>query len=219
MKLYLTSALALATVAACSNIAGENNFLKETGSVIDGGNFGAATMNNTLTQTGANNLAVNLQRRFAAEVDTTVNFAFNSAVLDAEAQATLAQQASWIKQFPEIRFKVFGHTDLVGSNAFNRRLGLRRARAAVNYLVSQGVSRSRLQATVSLGETQPVVATPEMERRNRRTVTEVSGFVQNRRDDELNGKFAEIIFREYVASGVPPTTVTDTATESDSGGE
>ncbi len=208
MKLYVVSALALATVAACTDV--DNSFNKETGSIIDGGNFGAATMNNHLTQTGANNLAVNLQRRFAAEVDTTVNFAFNSAVLDAEARSTLATQASWIKQFPEIRFKVFGHTDLVGSNAYNRRLGMRRARAVVNFLVSQGVSRSRLEAVVSLGETQPVVATQDMERRNRRTVTEVSGFVQNRRDDVLNGKYAEIIFREYVASAVPQTTITDT---------
>lgn len=213
MKLYIVSALALTTAVACSDV--DNNFNKETGAIIDGGNFGSATMNNHLTHTGANNLAINLQRRFAAEVDTTVNFAFNSAVLDAEARNTLATQASWIKQFPEIRFKVFGHTDLVGSNAYNRRLGLRRARAVVNFLVSQGVDRSRLQAVVSLGETQPVVATQQMERRNRRTVTEVSGFVQNRRDDVLNGKYAEIIFREYVTSAEPATSVTDTAATKD----
>ena len=79
----------------------------------------------------------------------------------------MSRQADWIRQFPEIRFKVYGHTDLVGSDAYNRNLGLRRAQAAVAYLVSQGVSRSRLEATVSLGETQPIVATQEMERRNR----------------------------------------------------
>lgn len=217
MKIYLTTALALATAVACSDAS--DNFNKETGAIIDGGNFGSATMNNHLNHTGAANLAINLQRRFASEVDNTVNFAFNSAILDAEAQATLATQASWIKQFPEIRFKVFGHTDLVGSNGYNRSLGMRRARAAVNYLVSQGVERSRLQAVVSRGESQPIVNTQEMERRNRRTVTEVSGFVKARKDDELNGKFAEIIFRDYVASGVPPTTVTDTAVGGGQGGE
>lgn len=211
MKVYLTAIAAVATLAACSETAGGNVFNKETGSVIDGGNFGNATMNNHLVQTGAGSTQINLQRRFASEVDTTVNFAFNSAVLDADAQATLAQQASWIRQFPEIRFKVYGHTDLVGSDAYNRNLGLRRAQAAVAYLVSQGVSRSRLEATVSLGETQPIVATQEMERRNRRTVTEVSGFVESGRDDELNGKYAAIVFRDYVVSAVPPTTVTDTA--------
>lgn len=217
MKIYLTALTAIATLGACSETAGTNSFNQETGAVVDGGNFGNATMNNHLVQTGAGGTMINLQRRFASEVDTTVNFAFNSTVLDADAQATLAKQASWIRQFPEIRFKVFGHTDLVGSDAYNRRLGLRRAQAAVQYLTTQGISRSRLEAVVSLGETQPVVATQDMERRNRRTVTEVSGFVEAGRDDELNGKYAAIIFRDYVASGVPATTVTDTAVSSGDG--
>jgi len=208
MKIYLTAITAVAALAACDTAG--NNFNKETGAVIDGGYFGNATMNNTLVQTGAGSTMINLQRRFASEVDTTVNFAFNSAVLDADARATLTQQASWIRQFPEIRFKVYGHTDLVGSNGYNKRLGLRRAQVAVGYLVSQGISRSRLEAVVSFGETQPVVATQDMERRNRRTVTEVSGFVQSGRDDELNGKYAEVVFREYVTSAEPASIVTDT---------
>ena len=65
---------------------------------------------------------INLARRFAAEVESTVTFAFNSTALDETARATLRQQANWIKQFPEVRFKVFGHTDLVGSQAYNRSL-------------------------------------------------------------------------------------------------
>jgi len=219
MKIYLTAALALVTLTACDDIyGGAGDFDREVGARVDNGTFGGATMNNHLVQTGANGTTINLQRRFAAEVDTTVNFAFGSAVLDADARSTLAQQASWIRQFPEIRFKVYGHTDLVGSNASNRRLGLRRAQAAVRYLTTQGISRSRLEAVVSLGETQPVVSTQQRERRNRRTVTEVSGFVESGSDAELNGKYAQIIFRDYVESGVPPTTVTDTAAGKDVGG-
>lgn len=219
MKIYLTAALALATLAGCNDIyGGAKEFDREVGSRIDNGTFGGATMNNHLVQTGASGTTINLQRRFAGEVDTTVNFAFNSAVLDADARATLAQQASWIRQFPEVRFKVFGHTDLVGSNGYNRRLGLRRAQAAVRFLTTQGIDRSRLEAVVSLGETQPVVSTQQMERRNRRTVTEVSGFVEAGSDSELNGKYAQIIFRDYVASAVPPTTVTNTTVGDDAGG-
>lgn len=219
MKIYLTAALALATLAGCNDIyGGAKEFDREVGSRIDNGTFGGATMNNHLVQTGASGTTINLQRRFAGEVDTTVNFAFNSAVLDADARATLTQQASWIRQFPEVRFKVFGHTDLVGSNGYNRRLGLRRAQAAVRFLSTQGIDRSRLEAVVSLGETQPVVSTQQMERRNRRTVTEVSGFVEAGSDSELNGKYAQIIFRDYVASAVPPTTVTNTTVGDDAGG-
>jgi len=105
MKIYLTAALALATLAGCNDIyGGAKEFDREVGSRIDNGTFGGATMNNHLVQTGASGTTINLQRRFAGEVDTTVNFAFNSAVLDADARATLTQQASWIRQFPEVRF-------------------------------------------------------------------------------------------------------------------
>ena len=209
MKTYLTAAAALAFLAACDQTSG-GAFDRPLGSSLDNGTFGNATANNQLAHTGQSNLAINLQRRFESEVNATVTFAFNSATVSPSAQAVLRQQASWIKQFPEVRFKVFGHTDLVGSNAYNRRLGLRRAQNVVSFLVGQGISRDRLEAVVSLGETQPVVSTQNAEMRNRRTITEVSGFVQGD-GTELNGKFAQIIFREYVASGVPPTTVTDTA--------
>jgi len=179
---------------------------REAGSDIDSGFFGNAIMNNTQVQTGQSSMMINLNRRFASEVNTMVTFPFNSTALDATARATLQQQASWIRQFPEVRFKVYGHTDLVGTTAYNRRLGLRRAEAAVLYLTSQGISRSRLEAVVSFGETQPLVVTQGMERRNRRTVTEVSGFVE-RHPTLLNGRYAEVIFREYVVSGESASTV------------
>ena len=163
-------------------------------------------MNNTQVQTGASSFTINLNRRFSNEVNTMVTFPFNSTVLDEQARATLRQQAAWIRQFPEVRFKVYGHTDLVGSTAYNRRLGLRRAEAVVLYLTSQGISRDRLEAVVSFGETQPLVVTQGRERRNRRTVTEVSGFVENH-PTVLNGRYAEVIFREYVTSAEPPTSL------------
>lgn len=179
---------------------------REAGSEIDTGYFGNATMNNNQIQTGQASIMVNLNRRFASEVNSMVTFPFNSTVLDATARATLQRQATWIRQFPEVRFKVFGHTDLVGSTAYNRRLGLRRAEAVVLYLTSQGISRSRLEAVVSFGETQPIVVTQGMERRNRRTVTEVSGFVEDH-PTLMNGRYAEVIFREYVISAQPSSDI------------
>ncbi len=173
------------------------------GSEVDEGNFGNPTMNNIQVQSGGQqSVILNLSSRFSSEVDPSVTFAFNSAALDGTAQTILRRQATWIRQFPEVRFKVFGHTDAVGSNAYNKRLGLRRAQTVVNYLVSRGVSRSRLQAVVSFGESQPLIVTQGRERRNRRTVTEVTGFVKNH-PMLLNGKYAEVIFREYVASAAP----------------
>lgn len=118
----------------------------------------------------------------------------------------MREQAQWIRQFPEIRFRVYGHTDAVGSEAYNKRLGLNRAHAVVNFLASQGISKDRLEAVVSFGETQPLIVTEGRERRNRRTVTEVSGFVGSH-PTVLEGRYAEIIYREYINSAVPRTTL------------
>lgn len=210
------AALSLVAVAALASCAVFTD--REAGSQIDDGYFGNATMNNTQVQSGQQSVLLNLSGRFSSEVDPTVTFAFNSAALDAAAQATLRRQATWIRQFPEVRFKVFGHTDLVGSNAYNKRLGLRRAQTVVNYLVRHGVSRSRLQAVVSFGEQQPLIVTQGRERRNRRTVTEVTGFVKNH-PMLLNGKYAEVIFREYVASAIPPASAVTAGGSSEGGAE
>lgn len=188
----------LVSIAACSF---------EAGSELDGGNFGDPTMNNVMIQSGQKSFAVDLARRFAEETPSTINFEFNSYQLDDTARAALSTQAKWILQFPEMKFKVYGHTDLVGSASYNKTLGLRRARAAVNYLVSQGINRNRLAAVVSYGKTRPVVATSNPERRNRRTVTEVDGFVKNH-PTVLNGKYAEVVFREYVESATSETKLT-----------
>jgi len=187
-------------LGACS----DTFFTQQAGIVDDpAGAFSQATENNILIQTGQKSYAVALGERFAREVTPTVNFAFDSAVLDSAARATLDRQAQWIRQFPEVRFSVYGHTDLVGSEAYNYRLGQRRAQAVVNYLVSRGVDRRRLDALVSFGQTRPLIVTPEPERANRRTVTEVSGFVQ-RHPTVMDGRYAEIIRREYVDSATRP---------------
>ncbi len=209
MTKYVVLAGALA-LSACSD------FNHEAGSQLDTGNFGNATMNNTLMQTGQMNYAISLTQRFAREVPNTVNFAFNSAVLDGASMAALDQQANWIRQFPEIRFRVYGHTDLVGGTAYNKSLGLKRAQAVVAYLGARGISRARLEAVVSYGKTQPLVFTQGPEARNRRTVTEVSGFVKAAQGS-MDGQYAAMVFREYVASSTSAST-TQTATGQGGGG-
>lgn len=188
---------AVVALAGCQPM--KRGFFSEAGSELETGAFGNATMNNTLIQSGHRDYAVSLTNRFAADVPNTVNFAFNSSVLDATAQAALSRQADWIRQFPEVRFRVYGHTDLVGSESYNKALGLRRAQAVVSFLSTRGISRSRLEAVVSFGKTQPLVFTQGPEERNRRTVTEVSGFVESH-PSVLNGKYAQVVFREYVDS-------------------
>ena len=192
------SALSLLALAACSD--------QIIGASVDEGGFGNPTMNNYLVQTGQINPVQMLGERFAREVPTTITFPFNSAQLTPEARAALDVQANFIRQFPEVRFSVYGHTDLVGSNAYNKRLGQRRAEAVVAYFAARGIARARLKALVSFGETRPVIATPGPEEQNRRTVTEVSGFLA-RHPTILDGKYAEVIYREYIKSAVPAPSV------------
>lgn len=216
LKMTLAGSALLLT-AACSDHPAFSSLYQEAGGHLNGGTFGNATMHNTLAQTGkGNQQMVSLNQRFSAQVPTKVNFAFNSSVLDGNARAAIRQQANFMSQFPELRFRVYGHTDLVGSNAYNKSLGLRRAQAVVAELARNGISRSRLEAMVSYGETRPIVATSGPSRSNRRTVTEVSGFVgANGRGILLDGRYAEVIRREYIASAVPSSGVTATATASE----
>ncbi|KUJ80447.1 hypothetical protein AVO45_05195 [Ruegeria marisrubri] len=198
MRKWIVTLGLTVSVAACA---------REAGHEIDQGTFGNATLNNVQIMNGELSYGQILAQRFAADVPTQINFAFDSAKLDASAQQILVKQANWIKQFPEVRFRVYGHTDAVGSESYNYNLGLRRAQAVVSFFASQGISRSRLEAVVSRGETQPLIPTADRERRNRRTVTAVSGFV-GRHPNVLDGKYARIIYREYVQSAVPPSGLT-----------
>ncbi|WP_420861092.1 OmpA family protein [Algirhabdus cladophorae] len=209
-KTFAIASTALLALAACTSPQnpGRAAWNVEAGGLVDGGTFGNSTMNNMLYQSGERGYVSDLSGRFASEVQTSVTFAFNSAQLDAAARTVLRRQASWIRQFPEIRFRVYGHTDAVGSNRYNQRLGHSRAQAVVAYLASQGISRSRLEALVSYGETQPLVVSQGRERRNRRTVTEVSGFVGSH-PTVMNGKYAEVVFREYVESARAPSQTSE----------
>lgn len=185
-------------LAACGSPAD-----RQLGFEVDEGGFGNVTRTNSAIMAGEISATQMLATRFAAEVPSTVTFPFNSATLTPEARAILTQQAHWIRQFPELRFSVFGHTDLVGSDAYSQRLGKRRAQAVVDFFARQGISRARLDALVSFGKTQPVVATQGPEEANRRTVTEVSGF-HRRASTPLNGKYAAIVAREYVEGATRP---------------
>lgn len=191
-ELILMAGLA-AALSGCDQPAGD---------IVTTGDFGQATENNALVMQGDRSYAVALGQRFARDIPTTVNFAFNSDVLDATARQILDRQADWIRQFPEVRFNVYGYTDLVGSASYNYGLGERRARAVVRYLSTRGISSSRLQALVSYGKTRPVINTPGPERVNRRSVTEVGGFLA-RHPTVLDGKYAEIVYREYIVSAQP----------------
>jgi outer membrane protein OmpA-like peptidoglycan-associated protein len=82
-------------------------------------------------------------------------FDFDSDIVKGSAGANLTTLAKSLDQYPKSNLLIVGHTDSVGTHAYNEDLSRRRAQSAANYLVQQGVARSRLQ-TMGLGETEPV---------------------------------------------------------------
>ena len=189
------AALAMAP-AACSR---STDFFDEVGVRDLDPEFGAATQRNMLIQMGEGEALAHLGGRFSAAVEDTVTFPFDSAALDGRARAILDRQAAFIRQFPEVRFSVTGHADAVGPEGYNQGLGLRRARAVVHYLRARGVDRARLVALSSDGERNLKVSTQGRSRANRRAVTTVQGFMAGH-PRVLDGKYARIVYRTYVAS-------------------
>lgn len=183
------------TLAACG---GESGVMRPDDQLAG---FGTAVATNQAVQVGyavAGPSFEVLSARFAAEVDDTVNFEFNRSDLTPQARATLDQQAAWLRRNPQARLRVEGHTDLVGGENYNLQLGLRRAESAVNYLVTQGIRRERLDAIATFGERQPIVNTTRREVLNRRAVTRVAGVAINYPGDGFDGKRAQAIYDGYV---------------------
>lgn len=73
-----------------------------------------------------------------------VLFDFGSAELRPEAEAALAAVVDLLRQQPRAQAEVAGHTDAVGSAAFNQALSQQRAAAVVDWLAAHGVPRDRL---------------------------------------------------------------------------
>jgi outer membrane protein OmpA-like peptidoglycan-associated protein len=84
-------------------------------------------------------------------------FGFDSAVVRGDARSNLNELARSLDKYEGSNLLIVGHTDAVGSEAYNEDLSERRAESAAGYLISQGVRRDRI-GTRGLGETEPVAS-------------------------------------------------------------
>ena len=103
-------------------------------------------------------------------------FDFDKAVLKPEGKAKLDDVASKVKDINLEVVIAVGHTDSIGSDAYNQKLSVRRAEAVKAYLVSKGIAKDRVY-TEGKGEKQPVAdnKTKEGRAKNRRVEIEVVG--------------------------------------------
>lgn len=89
--------------------------------------------------------------------DSGLLFDFDAAVVKPAARENLQNLARSLDKYEGTQLLIAGHTDSVGTDSYNQQLSERRARAAADYLISQGVAASRLR-TVGMGEGEPVVS-------------------------------------------------------------
>ena len=103
-------------------------------------------------------------------------FDFDKSVLKAEGKAKLDDLVSKVKGINLEVIIAVGHTDSVGSDAYNQKLSVRRSEAVKAYLVSKGIEKNRVY-TEGKGEKQPVAdnKTAEGRAKNRRVEIEVVG--------------------------------------------
>jgi OOP family OmpA-OmpF porin len=105
-----------------------------------------------------------------------VLFDFDKSVLKPEGKAKLDDLANKVKAINLEVVIAIGHTDSIGSDAYNQKLSVRRAESVKAYLVSKGVEPNRIY-TEGKGEKQPVASnkTKEGRQKNRRVEIEVIG--------------------------------------------
>lgn len=113
---------------------------------------------------------------FQQRIGDRVFFTTDSSSLTEQSRETLRQQARWLNQNTQFSIVMEGHADERGTRDYNIALGERRANAAMQFLISEGVSANRMRV-VSYGKDRPVEACPAPRcwDINRRAVTAIAG--------------------------------------------
>ena len=108
----------------------------------------------------------------ATGVKDRVFFATNKSTLTTASRDTLRKQAAFMRKKKDLTFTIEGHADERGTREYNLALGERRANAAKDYLMTYGISGSRL-SVISYGKERPVNSgsNPLAWSQNRRSVT------------------------------------------------
>ena len=106
------------------------------------------------------------------KIGDRVFFDYDSSALSDDAKATLSAQAAFLSANPAVKITVEGHCDERGTREYNLALGDRRATAARDYLVAQGVDAARIR-TISYGKERPsfIGSNPYAYSKNRRAVS------------------------------------------------
>lgn len=89
--------------------------------------------------------------------ENMVNFAFNSSELTVASKNNLDKLAEILTNNMDTNINIYGHTDSKGSDAYNQTLSEKRADSVKKYLISKGISASRMYS-MGMGEQSPVAS-------------------------------------------------------------
>ncbi|DAB28823.1 MAG: hypothetical protein A2513_11425 [Sulfurimonas sp. RIFOXYD12_FULL_33_39] len=109
------------------------------------------------------------------KINLHINFKFDSAVIDEESKPRVVKFSEFLKCSKEYKAEIIGHTDSVGTDAYNQKLSQRRADAVRNEIVKDGVDANRV-TTSAKGESEPIATNKTREGRaeNRRIEAQLS---------------------------------------------
>ena len=88
---------------------------------------------------------------------SAITFAFDRYDIQPQFQTTLNEVAQTLSAYPSTYIDIYGHTDSVGTEAYNMTLSQNRAQSVASYLSTRGVASARI-ATQGFGETQPIAS-------------------------------------------------------------
>lgn len=110
-----------------------------------------------------------VEEGIAVSFDSGILFTFDSSELRPEARENLNKLTEILNRDTNTNLLIVGHTDWIGSETYNQGLSMRRALSAANYIISQGISRDRID-TEGRGEYEPIAdnETEEGRQLNRR---------------------------------------------------
>lgn len=160
MNTKLLGALAaVALLAACESSSDQNAAATGAGA--------ASNIGGTAPRPGS-------QEDLVANVGDRVFFATDRSSIAADQRPVLERQAAWLQRYPQVTVQVEGHADERGTREYNLALGQRRANAARDVLVANGVAGSRI-STISYGKDRPAAlgSNEDAWAQNRRAVTVV----------------------------------------------
>ncbi|MDG2340372.1 MAG: OmpA family protein [Paracoccaceae bacterium] len=162
-----SGALMGSIVGAMIGLAGGDNAADRRSDAVKGAIFGAAAgglIGNQLDQqaaaieAGMGNSSVTIENTGESLIVTLpqdILFATDSTAVREDLRSDLLALSFNLQDYPNSTVQIVGHTDNVGSAAYNENLSLRRASAVANVMIDQGVLASRI-STLGLGESRPI---------------------------------------------------------------